>query len=166
MKPALHFPFAAANTPKVRFGNVNTQLSVPGSLTCSLSVIVKLGECSVALTALKELLAIVALGAGGGLDAGGGEDFGAGGGVGTGLTPLEMKNFWTSVAGSQTFVPACLASIVHSPSRTRVTGASLTPSPLTVVAPAWQTVLSSEANSTGSPESGRALTVHAPPTRG
>src|SRR2546423_2373005 len=102
MKPALHFPFAAANTPKVRFGNVSTQLSVPGSLTCSLSVIVKLGECSVALTALK--VAILALGAGGGGDAGG---LGAGEGVivSAGLTPKDWMACW---AGSQFPSPAWL----------------------------------------------------------
>src|SRR5438067_12144806 len=83
MKPALHFPFAAANTPKVRFGNVNTQLSVPASLTCSLSVIVKLGECSVALIALNELLAVVA---GGGEPDGGGEAGGLGDGAGVTVT--------------------------------------------------------------------------------
>src|SRR5437588_12564452 len=100
MKPALHFPFAAANTPKVRFGNVSTQLSVPGSLTCSLSVIVKLGECSVALTALNE--AILALGAGlWGGDPGG---LGAGEGVivSAGLTPKD----WTAWAGSYAESPA------------------------------------------------------------
>src|SRR2546423_12252456 len=91
MKPALHFPFAAANTPKVRFGNVSTQLSVPGSLTCSLSVIVKLGECSVALTALK--VAILALGAGGGdgaLGAGGGDAGGLGAGEGVIVSALTV----------------------------------------------------------------------------
>src|SRR3954453_18791657 len=120
MKPALHFPFAAANTPKVRFGNVSTQLSVPGSLTCSLSVIVKLGECSVALTALK--VAILALGAGlgGGLGGGDAEGLGAGEGVivSAGLTPKD----WTACgAASYVVSPAWLATSVHVPWPTNVT---------------------------------------------
>src|SRR5256714_13316267 len=116
MKPALHFPFAAANTPKVRFGNVSTQLSVPGSLTCSLSVIVKLGECSVALTALK--VAILALGAGLGGGIGGGDAGGLGAGEGVivsaGLTPKD----WTCEAGSQFPSPAWLPRSVHVPGPT------------------------------------------------
>src|SRR5204862_3516525 len=87
MKPALHLPLclnlaAGPNTPKSPFGKVSTQLSVPASLTCSLSVIVKLGECSVALIALNELLAVVA--AGGVLP--GGEAGGLGDGVGVIVT--------------------------------------------------------------------------------
>src|SRR2546421_288832 len=122
MKPALHFPFAAANTPKVRFGNVSTQLSVPGSLTCSLSVIVKLGECSVALTALKELFAIVAFGGVelGSVELGGGDGggLGGGGGLGAGLTP----NDWTACgAFSYSESPAWSASSVQVPAPMKLT---------------------------------------------
>src|SRR6266480_3437855 len=123
MKPALHFPLAAANTPKVRFGNVSTQLSVPGSLTCSLSVIVKLGECSVALTALN--VAILALGAGlGGGDAGGLGD-GCGvigcGVIVTALTVIGPCCCWS--AGSYSAFPAWFAVITQLPGAVKVTTA-------------------------------------------
>ena len=110
VKPALHFPFAAANTPKVRFGNVSTQLSVPGSLTCSLSVIVKLGECRVALTALK--VAILALGAGDGGGVLGGEETITGACTVKGCCPP---------AGRNSALPPWVAAIVHVPTPTKLT---------------------------------------------
>src|ERR1041384_7550931 len=98
MKPALHLPLRVVlatgpNTPKVRLGKVSTQLSVPASLTCSLSVIVKLGECNVALIALKELFAVVA--GGGGLGGGGLPD----GGWVMMIAAPTTKDCWTGTAG-------------------------------------------------------------------